>query len=205
MKRHAGRGALVLLALLFASSGALRIGDGIGSALAESAKAQGNADEKGASMGGTMELSAEGGVPEAKPECPAPPEELVAALTAREERLLVQEAAVADREAALALADEAIKVRLEELRAAEEELRATLALADGAAEADISRLVAVYETMKPKDAARLFDAMEADFAAGFLGRMRPDAAAAVMAGMTPEKAYAVSAILAGQNAAVPKE
>lgn len=205
MKRHAGRGTLVLIALLFASSGALRIGDGIGSALAESAKTGNNAGEDASGEDFSDDVTAPEGEPEGALNCPAPPEELVAALSAREERLQVQEAAVADREAALALADETIKVRLEELRAAEEELRATLALADGAAEADISRLVAVYETMKPKDAARLFDAMEADFAAGFLGRMRPDAAAAVMAGMTPEKAYAVSAILAGQNAAVPKE
>ncbi len=204
MKRHTSRGALVLLALLFASSGALRIGDGIGSAMAEATKDSQTEDAPEgtdhASAADTTDVQ-----PAAPEDCPAPPAELAAALSARESRLMVQEAAIADREAALALADEAINTRLQELRTAEEELRATLALADGAAEADISRLVAVYETMKPKDAARLFDAMEADFAAGFLGRMRPDAAAAVMAGMAPEKAYAVSAILAGQNAAVPKE
>ena len=204
MKRHTSRGALVLLALLFASSGALRIGDGIGSAMAEASKESPTGDAPKDAEHPSDSDSAET-QPSAAVECPAPPAELAAALSARESRLLVQEAAVADREAALALADEAINARLQELRTAEEELRATLALANGAAEADIARLVAVYETMKPKDAARLFDAMEANFAAGFLGRMRPDAAAAVMAGMAPEQAYAVSAILAGQNAAVPKE
>ena len=192
MKRRTTRGALVIIALLFASSGALRIGSGVGTALAQAAK--GN-DVPVADPDPSL-MAPEG--------CPLPPTELAAALSARESRLAVQEAALLDRSAALALADEAITQRLAELKAAEEQLSGTLAQADGAAEEDIARLVAVYETMKPKDAARLFDAMEADFAAGFLGRMRPDSAGAVMAGMAPEKAYAVSAILAGRNASVPK-
>lgn len=207
MKRRVGRGSLVLIALLFACSGALRIGDGIGSALAEAKgakEADAEMDHDGAEAAVEGHEAVEG-ISEGNAVCPPPPAELAASLLEREGRLASQEAAIADREAALALADEAITLRLDELKKAEEELRATLAMADGAAEEDIARLVAVYETMKPKDAARLFDAMDAEFAAGFLGNMRPDAAAAVMAGMTPEKAYAVTAILAGRNSSVPKE
>jgi flagellar motility protein MotE (MotC chaperone) len=192
MKPRAGRGALIIIALLFASSGALRIGDGLGLALAEAS---------GESHAAAKETMA----PETPVECPLPPAELAAALSDRESRLAAAEAAIADREAALALADQAITLRLTDLQTAEEDLRKTLSIADGAAEEDITRLVTVYEAMKPKDAATLFDAMEAEFAAGFLGRMRPDAAAAVMAGMAPERAYAVSAIMAGRNALVPKE
>ena len=192
MKRRTTRGALVIIALLFASSGALRIGSGVGTALAE------------ASKGHDVPMEAPTPAVVEGEGCPLPPAELAAALSDRESRLAIQEAALQDRSAALALADEAIMQRLAELKAAEEKLSSTLSQADGAAEEDIARLVAVYETMKPKDASRLFDAMEADFAAGFLGRMRPDSAAAVMSGMAPEKAYAVSAILAGRNASVPK-
>lgn len=184
----AGRGALLVIAVLFLCSGAMRLVESVGAALAENAKTHtGPAD---------VTLPAE---------CPAPPAALAAALSEREGRLRTREAALLDRESALALADQAVTQRLAALEAAEQELRKTLALADGAAEADITRLVAVYETMKPKDAARLFDRMEADFAAGFLGRMRPDAAAAVLAGMQPDQAYAVSATLAGRNALVPKD
>ena len=82
----------------------------------------------------------------------------------------------------------------------EDELKATLALADGAAEADIERLTAVYQAMKPKDAAALFETMAPEFAAGFLGRMPPEAAAAILSGMSPEAAYGVSVIVAGRNA-----
>jgi flagellar motility protein MotE (MotC chaperone) len=207
MKRRVGRGSLVVIALLFASSSALRIGDGIGTALAEAQKADENVEEGAGGEEHAMAEGSEGAGASAGADaaCPAPPAELAASLLEREGRLASQEAAIADREAALALADQAITLRLDELKKAEEELRATLAMADGAAEEDIARLVAVYETMKPKDAARLFEAMDAEFAAGFLGNMRPDAAAAIMAGMTPEKAYAVTAILAGRNSSVPKE
>jgi flagellar motility protein MotE (MotC chaperone) len=207
MKRRVGRGSLILIALLFASSGALRIGDGLGTALAEAkgAEAAEAGMEDGDGSSADEHAAMEGEMAEAGTSCPLPPAELAASLLEREGRLASQEAAIADREAALALADEAITLRLDELKKAEEALRATLAMADGAAAEDIARLVAVYETMKPKDAARLFDAMDAEFAAGFLGNMRPDAAAAIMAGMNPEKAYAVTAILAGRNSSVPKE
>jgi flagellar motility protein MotE (MotC chaperone) len=191
MKRRAGRGALILVALMFAASGALRLGDGLGASLARAAE-------------GTMaaEHPAEAGEPQS---CPAPPAELAAALSEREARLAAQEAALNDRQSALALAEATIKGRLEELKQAEADLKATLAIADGAAETDVAQLTAVYETMKPKDAAALFETMAPEFAAGFLGRMRPEAAAAVLSGMSPDAAYSISVLIAGRNTAVPRE
>jgi flagellar motility protein MotE (MotC chaperone) len=87
----------------------------------------------------------------------------------------------------------------------EARLRETLALADGAAEADIERLTAVYQAMKPKDAAALFEAMSPEFASGFLGRMAPESAAAILSGMSAEAAYGISVIVAGRNAGAPTE
>ena len=106
------------------------------------------------------------------------------------------------RLAAAELAEERARATLVELQAAERALRATIALADGAAEGDLARLTAVYENMKPQQAAPLFQQMTPGFAAGFLGRMRPDAAAAILSGLEPEAAYAISVILAGRNARV---
>lgn len=185
MKR-AGRGALVILALFLASSGALRIGEVAGVAMANA--------------------PAETGLPEQSDpaNCPAPPPALLQALNEREEQVRALEAAVADRKAALDLAEAAIAKRIEELTAAEASLKEVLAIADGAAEQDLARLTAVYEAMKPGDAAALFDAMAPEFAAGFLGRMQPPAAAAVLAGMAPDKAYSISVLIAGRNATAPK-
>lgn len=137
--------------------------------------------------------------------CPTPPAALMEALKQREERLAVQESAALDRAATLALAQDVVALRLQELVAAEEKLAATLAQADGAAESDVLRLTAVYEAMKPGDAAALFETMAPEFASGFVGRMRPDAAAAVMSGLKSETAYAISVLLAGRNALAPTE
>ena len=181
---RAGRGILVLLALLLASSGALRMGSVAGAALA-------NSDT-------TM-------VEPVSQSCPPLPMALAEALTAREAGVAVREAALDDRMAALALAEAAIAQRMGELQTAEASLTATLALADGAAEDDLLRLTTVYETMKPKDAAALFSAMAPEFAAGFLGRMRAEAAAAVLSGMSPDAAYSISVLIAGRNADAPRE
>ena len=122
----------------------------------------------------------------------------------REARIAKLEDQIAVRKKALDVANLEIDRRLAVLEEAEASLRSMLALADTAAEDDLSTLTTVYENMKPKDAAALFEEMEPAFAAGFLGRMRPDAAAGIMAGLSPQVAYSISVILAGRNANAPK-
>lgn len=182
-----GRGALLAIALLLGGAAVLRLAHGIG--------------EAAAMIGSGSE----------SPSAPAPPATeidppaLLAALRAREARVEERERALAARMQALALVEGEIGRRLAALEAAEARLSATLALAARAAEDDLARLTAVYEAMKPQDAAALFAEMAPEFAAGFLARMRPDAAAAVMAGLPPRLAYTISVLLAGRNAAVPRE
>ncbi len=186
--RRPGRGALSIIAVLLAGSGVLRIGLGTGHALAKT----GGAD---ASVAEPPEICASDGGALA----------MLEDLRAREERLILREEQAADRQQALALAKTEIDQKLAALVAAEERLASTLTLADEAADKDVARLVAVYEKMKPKDAALLFEEMAPDFAAGFLARMKPEAAAAVMAGLEPQKAYTISVLLAGRNAGAPRE
>lgn len=186
MTRRTGRGALFIVAMLFSTSGALRLGSGVGTALAQAEAAPDALDAVAPALCET-------------------PAALTEALSLREGRLAVREAALNDRQAALQLADQAVTERLAALEAMEARLRETLALADGAAEADIERLTTVYQAMKPKDAAALFETMSPEFAAGFLGRMAPESAAAILSGMSAEAAYGISVIVAGRNARVPSE
>ncbi|UWR15259.1 MotE family protein [Sulfitobacter sp. M368] len=195
--RKKGGGTVGLIALLLVGSAALRAGSEAGSAYAEATKDQiretaETPKDPTSKMPGqqTMDRSEMSN--------------LLTALLKREMRVKEQEKKIEMRSKALAVADEEITKRLAALEQAENALRETLSLADGAAEGDLARLTAVYESMKPKDAAALFGAMEPDFAAGFLGRMRPDAAASVMAGLPADMAYAISVILAGRNTKVPK-
>jgi flagellar motility protein MotE (MotC chaperone) len=191
---RSGRGALWLIALLLLGSGGTRFADGAGPALARGVEEMMGESHSAAE---DTELA----------ECEAPDSisAVLAELKNRQMELDQREADLADRIAALALAEEEINRNLSALQQAEEELSQTLALADEAAEGDLARLTSVYENMKPKEASALFETMDPDFAAGFLGRMRPDAAAAIMAGLSAQSAYTISVVLAGRNANVPTE
>ncbi len=190
-RRAFGRGSLWVIALLLATSGAVRLG----------ASGQAIAREVSALAGEHAEASATGAGENCGSE--ADIAEVLARLSDREAKLAVREAALEDRLQALSVAEIQIGKNLTALVEAEAELEKTMALADTAAEDDLKRLTAVYENMKPKEAAPLFAEMDPKFAAGFLGRMRSDAAAAIMAGLEPQVAYTISVILAGRNANVP--
>ncbi|MDX5382367.1 MAG: hypothetical protein LPJ92_05065 [Rhodobacterales bacterium] len=181
-----GRGSLATIGILLVGSALIRAGIG-----ATEAMATGNDPTQ----------------TEAVVACEPPAEmaALIAEFQNREQRLNMREEQINARMQALVLADREIEQKLTSLAESEESLRATLSLAATAAEDDISRLVTVYEAMKPKEAAILFEEMSPEFAAGFLGRMRPEAAAGILAGLTPQSAYSLSVILAGRNASAPRE
>ena len=185
---------LLMLGAYLALSGALRIGNGVGQAMAEATipAVEGVTPSDAAPATGAACDAATGSA------------ELLAALQAREAKLKEAEAKAAEREQSQALARSEIERRIAALTEAEQKLAATVAIADQAADKDVTRLVSVYEAMKPKDAARLFAEMDPEFAAGFLAKMRPEAAGAVLAGLDPAKAYAITAHLAGRNALAPK-
>ncbi|MBS0571878.1 MAG: hypothetical protein JSS08_01295 [Proteobacteria bacterium] len=183
---------LTLLALFLVLSGVLRLGNGVGLAAAQTAAPAGEAGQAVPATAG----------PACVPDAGAMA--MLESLRERERRIAGQEQKQAVRQQTLDLAQAEVDRKLAELDAAERKLSATIAVADQAADRDVARLVSVYETMKPKDAARLFAEMDGDFAAGFLARMRPDAAAAVLAGLDPAKGYAISVRLAGRNALGPK-
>jgi flagellar motility protein MotE (MotC chaperone) len=131
-------------------------------------------------------------------------QEAMAEVMALRHDLDARAAALAEREAAVALAQDLVEARLAELAEAESRLEALIAVSDAAAETDLDRLTRVYETMDPDTAAELFAQMPPSFAAGFLARMTPPASAALMAAMTPEQAYAVSVVLATRNSSAPR-
>lgn len=185
------RRGLILLALFMGLSGALRLGVGLDHALAETTSPE-------ATSHSPVVFAPEVCEPDAGAQA------MLQSLQARETRLAEQERKAAEKDAILTTARADIDQKLAQLAEAERKLAETLAMADQASERDLGTLVAMYENMKPKDAARLFGEMDPEFAAGFLSRMRPEAAASVLAGLEPNKAYAISAVLAGRNANVPK-
>lgn len=200
VRRKVGRrlrgGALMLIAALMIGSAMLRFGIAAAPALAREAETVGQ-EKPGPARDAPDDAGAA--------TTPAELQQLLAALLARKADLDARDVQIEDRMRALAVADTAVERKLRALTEAEDRLKATLALADGAAEGDLTRLTNVYEKMKPKESAALFAEMAPEFAAGFLGRMRPEVAAGILAGMDPPAAYAISVVLAGRNTGVPKE
>jgi len=180
---------LVFAAALLLASGVVRIGTGMGPAIAFA--------EEQMEVGETNQFEESPQTPEIEP--------VLAALQVRESRVSEREIALENRIFALRVAEEEIARRLEELEAAEQSLSDAIATSETANDGDITRLTAVYENMKPADAANLFEEMDPDFASGFLVRMRPEAAAAILAGLEPQTAYSISVIIAGRNANAPTE
>ncbi|WP_417242189.1 MotE family protein [Celeribacter sp.] len=190
----AGRGALFLLSVVLFMSAVVRVFSGTGAAIAKE----------------VAELTKE----DTHVEAPVDPiacmadedlNALIAALRTREKSVEEKELEIAEKLAIVDVARAEIEESFKALEIAETRLAATMATSNTAAEDDLARLTSVYESMKPKDAAALFEAMAPDFAAGFLGRMRADAAGEIMAGLPPEFAYTISVILAGRNANAPSE
>lgn len=188
-------GTLFMLSVLLIGSAVLRLGFEAGPAIAREVANLPDADTPRDETATHQEA-----VPSS-----AELQHMLAAFQQREAVLVAREAEIEDRMKAMELADQAIAQKLAALEAAEVKLEATLSLADGATEADLSRLTAVYEQMKPKDSALLFEEMDPGFAAGFLARMKSEAAAGIMAGLSPQAAYTISVVLAGRNGSVPKE
>ncbi|MFA3919242.1 MotE family protein [Ruegeria hyattellae] len=186
-------GTLLLLMLFLLGSAAIRMGLHAGPAIARENIAE--------EMEG--ETSGSNTAPELAAQAHLKP--VLAAFDEREVRIERREMLLEDRLKALEIAERAIEARLVELTAAEAALRQTLALADGAAEGDLGILTEVYQNMKPKETAALFEEMDPAFAAGFLARMTPETAAKVMSGLSPTAAYTISVVLASRNTSVPKK
>lgn len=158
----------------------------------------------GAQDGAAFAATVKSGMSEAVETVDAP-QELLSALLEREHAVDEAEKMIQQKRQALDLARKEVEAQIAALETAEARLRETMSISSSAAENDLSMLTAVYENMKPKEAALLFETMEPEFAAGFIGRMDAVAAAGIMAGLSPETAYTISVVLAGRNALAATE
>ena len=109
-------------------------------------------------------------------------------------------AAVEVREKALATLEAKLSEQMELIDAANDKMEAQLGEMKSVANEDIIHLVKMYQTMKPKQAAAIFESMDAAFAAGFLREMNGERAGLIMANMDSRKSYSISAIMASKNA-----
>ncbi|MGH6952944.1 MAG: hypothetical protein ACREGL_02095 [Alphaproteobacteria bacterium] len=110
------------------------------------------------------------------------------------------------RSADLDLREQMIKLAEKRLEAKIAELAALQVTIDGgtkklaeAEEARLKSLVKVYESMKPKDAARIFEQLDMTVLLNMLERMREQKTAPILAAMDPVKAKSATAELAARQ------
>jgi flagellar motility protein MotE (MotC chaperone) len=100
------------------------------------------------------------------------------------------------RERLLENAERRIESRLNELKGAEEKAGEVQATRGDTQAAAIRNLVTMYEAMKPKDAARVFDRLSHDVLVPVVTQMNPRKMAEVLAVMSPEAAEKLTVALA---------
>jgi flagellar motility protein MotE (MotC chaperone) len=114
----------------------------------------------------------------------------------RERDLLLQRSTDIERaEAELELVREAVLQETERLTALRDEVRGILDRAIAEEAAGVGRLVTVYETMKPEEAARLLDGLDMSVTMLIFSAMSEKRAAPILARMNEVRAQAISRIL----------
>lgn len=117
-------------------------------------------------------------------------------LRQRREQLDAREAALKQRESVLAAAEQKLNARVQQLLALQKRLEALEAARKQREELGWQGLVKVYEVMKPRDAAKIFNDLRMTVLLPVLDRMKERNAAPILAAMNPDKARDVTAALA---------
>jgi flagellar motility protein MotE (MotC chaperone) len=128
-----------------------------------------------------------------------PEKALLEKLSARRETLDRREAEMTEREAVLSAAEKQVEARMAELKAMDEQLKADLER-NNAARDTIKPFVVMYETMKPKDAARIFEKLEQKAVLPIIAAMNPKKFSEILAQMEPVIAGKVTMGLAAFTA-----
>ena len=122
--------------------------------------------------------------------------ELLQALAKRRETIDLREREVESREALLAAAETRIEEKIASLETLQSRIEDLLIQYDEQEERQITSLVKIYEAMKPKEAARIFEKLDMPVLLDVVERMKERKASAVLAKMDPAKAKTVTLELA---------
>ncbi|MEO0392638.1 MAG: hypothetical protein AAF213_05240 [Pseudomonadota bacterium] len=124
---------------------------------------------------------------------------LLQELSERRQDLMDRERQLDQREALLDAAEARFEEKFTELAALRDQLQGLLKAHDEDQEAKLASLVRIYESMKPKDAARIFDNLDMDVLLDVVVRMKESRSAAVLAEMQPDRAKEVTLQLVDQR------
>ncbi len=122
--------------------------------------------------------------------------QVLQALGARRQALDARGEALETQDGMMLAAEQRLSERLAELRTLETHVNDLLGQLDEAQEQRLASLVDVYQRMRAKDAATVFDGLEDDVLVQVASRMRQANLAEVMGRMDPNRARALTQMLA---------
>jgi flagellar motility protein MotE (MotC chaperone) len=122
----------------------------------------------------------------------------------RRETLQKQKGQLDLREKLLQATEERIEQRVDELKQLEARINAAVEKKKQQEENEIAGLVTMYENMKPKDAARIFDRLSLPILMKVVRQMKPRKMSAILAKMTPEAAERLTVAIASQSSKEPE-
>lgn len=125
--------------------------------------------------------------------------EVVEDMAARRTKLDTMEKEVRAREALLKAAEQELDRKYKELTRLKEEIEGLLKQQSEEEQTRVKSLVKVYEGMKPKDAARIFDTLDLDILIEVMSRMSERKMSPILAAMNAERARTVTIMLAQQK------
>jgi flagellar motility protein MotE (MotC chaperone) len=117
-------------------------------------------------------------------------------LRERRQELDARDAALAARESLLAATEQKLAARVSELQALQKKLETLDTVRREREDASWQGLVKLYETMKPREAATIFNDLEMPVLLQVVDRMKEAKAAPVLAAMQPDKARDLTAKIA---------
>ncbi|MFB6464107.1 MotE family protein [Bradyrhizobium tunisiense] len=138
------------------------------------------------------ETKMEGGtvvkIDEAQPQVSASERAILERLQARRQEIEARQREIDIRESLLKSAEKRIENKVEEMKAVETRISATQAEQKAAEAQRMKGLVTMYEGMKPKDAARVFDRLEMGVLIEIASAIAPRKMSDIMGVMSPEAA-----------------
>jgi flagellar motility protein MotE (MotC chaperone) len=129
--------------------------------------------------------------------------DLLQALRERSVKLDDRERDIDQRSAILKAAEKRLEEKVADLDAVKLELQQMLARNNEQEDGRLRSLVRIYESMKPKEAAQIFDKLEINVLLGVIERMKENKVAPILASMQPERARQVTDMLADKSQRPP--
>ncbi len=125
--------------------------------------------------------------------------EVLKQLSNRRQELEKRSHDIDTREDLLKIAEQRVDQKIQDLDKLRKQLQGMVTQVSEQQQAQLENLVKIYVTMKPKDAAKIFEGLDMPILLSVIQRMKPARTAPILAEMNPDKAKEVTVALTKQD------